>query len=750
MQWADASLLDFVEYLLEWSRSYPLYVVTLARPELLERRPTWGAGHRNFTSLYLEPLGQAAMEELLTGLVPGLPAGLCERILARAEGIPLYAVETVRMLLDRGALVQEGAVYRPVGTIDSLEVPETLHALIAARLDGLSADERALLQDGAVLGKTFTRGALHALTAFGEEELDTLLHSLVRKEVLSLQSDPRSPEHGQYGFLQDLVRRVAYETLARRDRRARHLAAAEYLSSALTDEEVTEVVASHLVDAYELEPDADDAAAIRERARIALVNAGERAGALAASEEAQRYFQRAAQLTDVPLEQAVLELRAGDMALRAGTLGAARSLLEDAEAGFVEEGELRQAAYASARLAEIDYRDGRPSEAVARLEVALGQLAGTEPDESVAVVAAELGRFLVLTNDYERAAPYLEQALGLAEGLRLDEVFAQAMTSKALQFILRNRLEESRILLEGAIEFAFAHDLSSAASRALNNLSVVFESGDRFADAVETSARGLELARRVGDRVGEGNFLSGPISAAVLLGRWDDALERAAETESLDLPIEYLENLHLPLSEVYSQRGELDRLTSLLESHASARDSDDLQSRSWYLLAQCALLRAQGKHAEALQTAQVAIDAQADLGITFLTVKLGYVEGMEAALACADVDKARELLTVIERLRPGDRPPMLDAHAHRVRARLDDDETGFIQAAEDFRRLEMAFYLAVTLLEHGEWLVAHDREADAERPLTEAREIFQRLGARPWLERTAAALPEERREPVQA
>ena len=134
-------------------------VITLARPELLERRPTWGAGQRNFSSLYLEPLPAAAMEELLAGLVPGLPDKMREQILARAEGVPLYAVETVRMLLDRGLLVQEGPVYRLTGPVDALEVPETLHALIAARLDGLSAEERRLLQDGAVLGKTFTREA---------------------------------------------------------------------------------------------------------------------------------------------------------------------------------------------------------------------------------------------------------------------------------------------------------------------------------------------------------------------------------------------------------------------------------------------------------------------------------------------------------------------------------------------------------------------------------------------------------------
>src|SRR2546423_8391244 len=147
MQWADASLLDFVEYLLDWSRSHALFVVTLARPELLERRPTWGAGQRSFTSMYLEPLSEPAMEELLTGLVPGLPETLRRQIFDRAEGVPPYAVETVRMLLDRGLLGQKGTSCELTGTVEALEVPETLHALIAARLDGLSAEERRVLDD---------------------------------------------------------------------------------------------------------------------------------------------------------------------------------------------------------------------------------------------------------------------------------------------------------------------------------------------------------------------------------------------------------------------------------------------------------------------------------------------------------------------------------------------------------------------------------------------------------------------------
>src|SRR5439155_22808036 len=115
IQWADQSLLDFIEYLLEWSRNHRLFVVTLARPELVERRPGWGAGRRNSTSLFLEPLSDEAMDELTHGLVPGLPEDVRVRIREQAEGVPLYAVETVRMLLDRGLLRQEGSRYAVTG-----------------------------------------------------------------------------------------------------------------------------------------------------------------------------------------------------------------------------------------------------------------------------------------------------------------------------------------------------------------------------------------------------------------------------------------------------------------------------------------------------------------------------------------------------------------------------------------------------------------------------------------------------------
>ena len=207
------------------------------------------------------------MRQLITGLVPGLPAEVGAKILAQAEGVPLYAVETVRMLIDRGLLVAEGSSYRPVGAIGALDVPETLHALISARLDGLSPAERRLLQDAAVIGKSFSKESLAVLTGLTEARRAAQLARAQGGPVV--QSDPRSPERGQYGFLQDLVRTVAYETLPRKDRKAMHLSVAEFLQRAwgADEPEVVEVVASHFLEAHRLAPDAD-ARAPDPRARL--------------------------------------------------------------------------------------------------------------------------------------------------------------------------------------------------------------------------------------------------------------------------------------------------------------------------------------------------------------------------------------------------------------------------------------------------------------------------------------------------
>jgi class 3 adenylate cyclase/tetratricopeptide (TPR) repeat protein len=745
MHWADPSLLDFVEYLLEWSRDHPLYVITLARPELVERRPTWGAGSRTFNAIYLEPLSERAMEELLAGLVPGLPHELRERILVRAEGVPLYAVETVRMLLDRGLLVQEGSVYRPVGPIETLEVPETLQALIAARLDGLSAEERRLLQDGAVFGKTFTRQALAAISGLGEAQLEPLLAGLVRKEVLSIQADPRSPEHGQYGFLQDLVRRVAYETLSKRERKARHLAAAAQLERTFASEqEVVEVLASHYLAAYEAaleDPDSDE---IKQRAGELLARAGERAGSLAASEEAEHYFEQAASLAEGELDQARLLERSGEMALRAGKSEQAQTRFEQALALFADAGERHQAARVTARLGDVEWQRGQLDEALERMERAFAELEGEEPDADVAALAAQIGRLHFMKGEPEPASAHLETALELAESLWLPEVLAEALNTSGVNMTFGSRLEQAQALIERALKLALEYELPAAALRAYNNLGDILHRRDRCEEATVQLEQGIALARRVGDRHWEQTLLGELSWSLALTGRWTEALSllnQVPEERLVELRAAFL----LALSEPLVAQGRLEDARHLLSPHARHEASADFQQRTAYRAAESVVLRAEGKDRQALAAADevltTLVETPADQA-----VKVAFPQALEAALALGDRDRAEQLLTPIEALPPGRLAPSLRAHAARFRARLaaqdgesQKAEQGFAAAAVTFREYSMPFWLAVTLTEHGEWLVSEDRASEAEPMLTEARETFERLQAKPWLERVEAA-----------
>jgi class 3 adenylate cyclase/tetratricopeptide (TPR) repeat protein len=739
VQWADASLLDFVEYLLDWSRSHPLFVVTLARPDLLERRPTWGAGQRSFTSLYLEPLSQEAMTDLLGGLVPGLPEELRDQILARAEGIPLYAVETVRMLLDRGLLVHEGPAYRLSGPVEELEVPETLHALIAARLDGLSDEERRLLQDASVLGKTFTTEALAALSGI-DDELEPLLTSLVRKEVLGMQADVRSPEHGQYGFLQDLVRRVAYETLARRERRSKHLVAAEYLATAFEEDEIVEVIAAHYLDALHAVPDADDAPEVKRKARETLARAGERAASLAAAGEGQRYFEHAAELSDEPLEHASLLAHAGEMAGRTGDPETAGRLLEESIELYEREGETHAAARAAGRLWRIQGFTGRRDEALARTERAFEIISKDAPDEDLALLAAQLSRAYWFGGDLERAAERVELALDIAEGHGYPRALAIALRGKAAIVFSRGHPEESTALLKQSLEVALAHDLADDTGPAYFTLSDREFRRDRYGEALDYLRKCLAHARKLGHRPWEWGSLAEMTYPLYMLGRWEDALTMLEEpTEEQTRSGGILLSLLTSVVDIHVHRGRLDEAHKVFSLFSHLEESTDIQDRSCYLAARAALHRAEGRLLEALADGRAAIETAQTLGYGQQAVKQGVVVALEAATALGDSANARELLAFLESEPPGRRAPYLDAQAHRFRARLDDDESGYEAAVRLFRELEIPFWLAVTLLEHGERLVQEGRSDEAAPLLAEAQEIFERLAATPWIERVAQA-----------
>ncbi|TML72040.1 MAG: zinc-ribbon domain-containing protein [Actinobacteria bacterium] len=744
IHWADSALLDFVEFVLDWSRDLPLFLLTLARPELADRRPAWGAGKRNFTSISLEPLGREAMEALLSGPVPGLPTELRDRILVRAEGIPFYAVETVRMLLDRGLLVREGHAFRLTGEIETLEVPETLQALIAARLDGLTTDERRLVQDASVLGRTFTVRGLTAVSGQRDAELEPLLASLIRKDILALSSDPMSPERGQYAFLQDLVRKVAYDTLTRKERKTLHLAAAGYLRSLGEEEEVVEVVAAHYLDAYQAAP--EEADEVRAQAREMLVRAGERAASLGANAEAQAHFERAAELTDDPIAEAELYERAGAIAHAAARTEDAAAYFERAIALFEAEGASHPAARVSARLAESMWDRGRLEQGLETMDRAFEVLSREEPDADLASLAAQLARFSFFAGNLDLGLQRIETALDMAEALALPEVLSNALQTKALILAARGRENESLALLRCALEKALEHDKPSAALRAYYNLADALGHVDRYEEGAQTVRDGVALARRVGSRYWERSF-AGQGYPFFALGAWDELVVMTASLmeEEWSQARPAFSNLLTMGVAVNVHRDAVDAAAELVARLEEMGSSADVQERSSYAGGQARLLLAQGRVEEALRTADGAIEGALTLGVTQEYVKELIVVAIEAALALGDLSRADELVAFVDGLPPGRSPQFLQAHSSRFRARLastrgDATEADrlFKRAAGLFREIAVPFYLAVTLLEHVEALGEHGQATDAEPLATEAREIFERLGAAPLLQRLDA------------
>jgi len=740
VHWADTAVLDFIEHLLEWSRNHPLFIITLARPEFTERRPGWGAGGRNFTSLYLEPLPAETIRELLAGLVPGLPDDLCTQILARAEGVPLYAVETIRMLLDRELLVREGNVYRPAGQIETLEVPETLLALVAARLDGLTTEERRVCQNASVLGRMFAVPALVTLSGLSERKLESILSTLVRKELLSHQAASAFPESTYYGFLQDLVRKVAYETLSKKDRKAKQLAAAAIIESSGGDEsETVEVVAAHYLAAYREAPAASDAAHIRDKTRGLLIRAGERAASLAAPAEAQRYFTQAIELTDRSDTKADLLERAGQMALQGGGLERARADFELAMGIFASAGDGHSFARVTARLGEVDWLEGRLNEAVERMEEALPVLLRHKPDADLATVAAQLGRLHFFKgHDAGLALRRIETALSIAEPMGFTEVVSQALNTKALVMLYQGRPEESLGLVRHALDVALQNDHSSAALRAYNNLAELLFRRDRYEESVRVHDDGLALARRVGDRLWEHLLLSEVTYPLYILGRWDEALERASHVPEEEMDRADSLGVLMVVPAILVARGTLEGARGILGVFKRFESSHDVQERAAYAVARATVEAAEGSFGDAHTAAREAIDLGRRVGPDGHMFRMGLERAMESALALGDFDEVESLLATVHDLRRAEITPMLKAIALQFRARLDamagylePVEEGLTNAAALFREIGAIPWLGAVQRDLGNCLVAQGRDGEAEALLDESRVIFERLEAQP-------------------
>ena len=532
LHWADAGQLDFIDHLLEWSRGHAIYIITLARPELLERRPNWGAGQRSFTSLALEPLPDEVIRDILASLVPGLPEPTMDQIVGRAEGIPLYAVETVRMLLQDGRLEQENGVYRPVGDLSTLAVPATLHALIAARLDAIDASDRSLLQYASVLGQTFTLRGLKAVTGQGDD-LEARLHGLVRRELLTLDTDPRSPERGQYGFVQALVRDVAYGTLTKRDRKVVHLAAGEHFES-LQDDEIIDATAAHYLDAYRSAPEDPDAEAIRAHAAELLQRAAERATSLGSHEQAVRFLELALEVTPEADRQSLLLRETGDAAGRAGSYDVAEGYLRRSLEAARMGGHKPSEAQALASLGRLLASGQQPAIAINELTAGLQFLEGLEEDGSVVAVWAALARAYMLHSETGPAVAWADRALPVAERLDMLPEITDLLNTRATALAFGGRVREGVAGLRGVLDMTLSYGLPMAIIRARINLSSVLSVEDPMM-GWQVARDGFEDAKRNGSRDMMTVMGMNAVGNAIRLGEWESAAAVVAEVAAVDL-----------------------------------------------------------------------------------------------------------------------------------------------------------------------------------------------------------------------
>jgi class 3 adenylate cyclase/tetratricopeptide (TPR) repeat protein len=521
-QRADPGLLDFIEHFVETARDRPVLVLTLARPELLELRPGWGAGLRNFTSLHLDKLPSDDITLLLANLAPDLPRGIASDVQRRADGVPLYAVEMTRMLQD----VRAG----DSGTSDGTPLPTSLHALIAARIDGLPRAERSLLLSAAVLGRRFTAGALAAVSETDPASLSPSIERLVRQEILALDQDSRTGTRGQLKFQEQLVQDVAYRTLARGERRKRHLRAAEYLES-LDNDELVEMVANHLVKAYGSDPTHQQAPLISERARPALLRAAQRARALHAPERALAHLQDA-------LRMVVDERERGGILEDAAAAAQAAGAFEIAEQYWRQLLELRgrlgdhgAAARASARLAGLLLVVQRNDAALAEVEAALADLADDSGNEAVAVdLAGQLARIHLLRGDSPQARIWADRALADAERLGLREVATEALITRGTARGGMGDEEGGIADLNAAIAQCSSHELLGLELRARNNLAWLLAPDDPRG-TVDEARKGFEIGRQKGI-----HDMALPLAAlsfvtAIDTGDWDWVLDTIAELE---------------------------------------------------------------------------------------------------------------------------------------------------------------------------------------------------------------------------
>ena len=757
-QYADAGLLDFLDHLIDWSRDLPVYVLVFGRPELDHARPGFGTG-RNRTTLTLDPLDPVSMDQLVDALVPGMPALARRRVTGQAQGIPLFAVETVRSLIDRDIVQPVEGVYRLLGDVGELVVPDSLHALFAARLDSLEPGMRRLVTDAAVLGTSFAVDALVAVSGQDEAAVRAALAELVRREVFSVSADRLSPERGSYQLAQNMLRQVAYETLSRRDRKARHLAVAEHLRVTFTGdgEEVTDVIARHYLDALDAVPDDADSDEIRGKAIAALIRAAERAERTGAPALAAMSYSTAAELTtvgsaaantsDVQPDTGPLWEHAAEAAITDAGWTAAIEYADRARGYYLRRGQARAAARAQARAGEALRQWGRYADAREQLTAAV-EVLRADPDTDTVHALAQLAALEVFAGS--PGADHLS-AEALILGQALDVATSQLhnlLLTRAIYLSAERRTEAVAYYREAA-RLAEQSGNNIAHGRVLLNLADVLTVTDPAA-AAEAARAAIGHLRRGGARDYLAWAITNLAQALIMLGDWDaadDEFNRAADSGGL------ADNEFLACQRglLAALRGEAASAESMLAALDDLRASEDPQEKALISLVEAFAAIARHKPDIALRHARAVLSHAGALGISHECLRWAWPLAARAAHDLSDITTTRELISLLDSHQPGYLAPMLRAERALVRARLaaaDNDQAAaalFADAVSGLREVSTPYHLTHGLLDHAQYLTRLGDAEAAALAIGEARAIAGRLPCQPLLDRAEHLAPVEQR-----
>ena len=659
IHWADDGLLDFIEYLGDWAQG-PILTVALARPELFERRATWGGGKRNAASIALDPLSAdesvAMLDDLLAG---GLPEELGGVVAARSEGNPLFVEEIVRKLIDDGVLrASESSTWDVVTPVSHVDLPRSIQSLIAARLDGLPDDEKALLQDAAVIGRVFWSGAVAALSGAGPADVRDAVGRLRVKELLLLNDPPSFSGELEFTFRHALIRDGAYDSLPKSLRASKHVQVARWAEAKAGDraDEFAALIATHDVEALRYFDELGDVSAqrsvVQRDAHRWTMAAADRSAALWLPVEASRWYGEALGLAHAiglsaaeraPIARELYDASFGTLTVDE-TMAAARTALEL----FEEAGDGLQAGAAESWLIIPTFQQGRQEDALEHGRRAIARLEPFGETRELAAALRLMGQFHWRRGESEAADGCLRRAVEIARHVGARDIQAEAMQDLCVNLSQSGRPREALATLDEAFRLAKEVGDRLNLQRMYNNYaSILAVYGSEYVNARAIAAEGVELGRRIGGMgwlawivgtLGEIDLALGDLPRAEELTR--EALAYALESHD-----EPLVSLRYPiLAQVVLMRGDVAEAEECIaRAHELVRGDEEPQGeipRSWI---EAMLASARRSHDEAVEHLRHGVELaerfsvdlapQLELDLVRALVPRGEYEEAEAARA---------------------------------------------------------------------------------------------------------------------